>query len=129
MPFNSTVVPIDVYEIAIKEAARLNKLRCYRVEEALLSDAFMNTVYSCICNCSIVIADLTGLRPNVMYELGIAHALSKPVTLLCSSKTSIPADLSHFNCIKYDPANISMLRKTVSKAMRQQLKQTKSKEE
>ena len=30
----------------------------------------------------LIVADLTGLNPNVMYELGIAHGLDKPVIMV-----------------------------------------------
>ena len=33
-------------------------------------------------NAFVVLADMTGKNPNVFYEIGLAHALGKPVVLL-----------------------------------------------
>lgn len=40
-----------------------------------------------------VVADLTGLNPNVLYELGIADALRKPVLRLIHDPATLPFDL------------------------------------
>ncbi len=40
-----------------------------------------------------MIADITGNRPNVMYELGLAHASDKPVIILCRHGESIDKDV------------------------------------
>ncbi len=51
----------------------------------------------------LVIADLTGLNPNFMYELGIAHALDKPVVLISQSRKDLPFDLDKYEVMEYSP--------------------------
>jgi hypothetical protein len=48
-----------------------------------------------------VIADITGRNPNVLYELGIAHTLAKPVLIVSQSEKDIPIDLSTRRVIIY----------------------------
>lgn len=48
-----------------------------------------------------VIADITGRNPNVLYELGIAHTLAKPVLIISQSAGDIPIDLSTRRIIIY----------------------------
>jgi hypothetical protein len=45
-----------------------------------------------ILNADLVIADLTFLKPNAFYELGIRHAREKPVIHFASSETNLPFD-------------------------------------
>ena len=49
----------------------------------------------------IVIADITGRNPNVLYELGIAHTLAKPVLIISRNAADIPIDLSTRRVILY----------------------------
>ena len=51
---------------------------------------------------AMVIADLSGRNPNVFYELGIAHALKKPVVLVSSNEEDVPFDVRHIRVIYYD---------------------------
>ena len=48
-----------------------------------------------------VIADITGRNPNVLYELGIAHTLAKPVLIISRNAADIPIDLSTRRVILY----------------------------
>jgi protein-tyrosine-phosphatase len=52
-----------------------------------------------------IIVDVTGNNPNVMYELGLAHALKKDVILLAQTADDIPFDLRVFRHILYDPGD------------------------
>lgn len=48
-----------------------------------------------------VIADISGRNPNVLYELGIAHTLAKPVLIISKNADDIPIDLSTRRVILY----------------------------
>jgi hypothetical protein len=48
----------------------------------------------------LVVADLTGHNPNVMYELAIRHAIRKPVVQIIAHNESIPFDLKNMRTIK-----------------------------
>jgi len=50
----------------------------------------------------VVIADCSGRNANVFYELGLAHALEKPVVLITSDPIEeAPADIRAFEFISY----------------------------
>ena len=50
----------------------------------------------------MLVAELTTRNPNVYYELGLAHALEKPVVLVSSNEEDVPFDLQHIRVIYYD---------------------------
>lgn len=57
-----------------------------------------------ISHSDLIIAELTGLNANVLYELGVAHALDKPVILLSQEKPeSLPFDLKAYRVLSYSP--------------------------
>jgi hypothetical protein len=51
-----------------------------------------------------LVADLTGHRGGVYYEIGYAHALEIPVVLSCrkSDFEKIHFDINHYNCLLWD---------------------------
>jgi exopolyphosphatase/pppGpp-phosphohydrolase len=68
-----------VFEIAFKPSL---EVKGYSVERAdLVSEPGQITaaIFSAINESDLCIADLTFLNANVMYELGVRHALQKPV--------------------------------------------------
>jgi hypothetical protein len=50
----------------------------------------------------LVIADLTDHNPNVYYELGIVHALRKPVIQIIQKEQKVPFDVSQIRTIDFD---------------------------
>jgi hypothetical protein len=50
----------------------------------------------------VILAELTGKNANVFYELGLAHAITKPTVLVTESVDYIPFDLAGLRAIIYD---------------------------
>ncbi|MDR2581301.1 MAG: nucleoside 2-deoxyribosyltransferase [Fibromonadaceae bacterium] len=53
-------------------------------------------IYKGIEEADVVIADTKWRNPNVFYEIGLAHALNKPVILMNPKEKKLPFDLAHF---------------------------------
>ena len=62
-----------------------------------------------------LVAELTSKNPNVFYELGLAHALEKPVVLVSSNQEDVPFDLRHIRAIFYDQADPFWGQKLINK--------------
>lgn len=49
----------------------------------------------------LVIADLTGLNPNVFYEIAVRHAARKPIVHLITQGQEIPFDVANMRAVPY----------------------------
>ncbi|MGU7772766.1 hypothetical protein ACV229_21650 [Burkholderia sp. MR1-5-21] len=58
-----------------------------------------------IVKARVIVANISGRNPNVFYELGIAHALDKPVILLSHSETEVPFDVQSKRIVFYQSSN------------------------
>jgi hypothetical protein len=88
-----------VYEPAIAKAG----LRAVRADDDIFATGkIVDQVWSGIAAAKVLVAELTGRNPNVFYELGLAHALEKPVVLVSSNQEDVPFDLQHIRVIYYD---------------------------
>ena len=57
------------------------------------------TMIGKIMEADLVVADLSGLNPNVMYELAIRHACDKPFIQIIENGESLPFDIQALNTI------------------------------
>jgi hypothetical protein len=65
-------------------------------QRSVLSDIVLG-----IDHADLVVADLTGLNPNVFYELGIAHGLGIPTVLITQVLDELPFDLRTYRVSEY----------------------------
>jgi hypothetical protein len=63
----------------------------------------------------VLVAELSTRNPNVFYELGLAHALDKPVVLVSSNEEDVPFDLRHIRVIYYDTSDPFWGKKLIDK--------------
>jgi hypothetical protein len=99
MPFASNLKP--VYDDHIKKVAGELSLSIARADDFFSQNSIMQEVWSAIAQASILIADCTGKNPNVFYEIGLAHAIGKPVILVTQNPDDVPFDLRHRRYILY----------------------------
>lgn len=89
----------SVYEPAIQRAG----LKPVRADTDIFATGkIMDQVWSGITQAKVLVAELTSRNPNVFYELGLAHAMKKPVVLVSSNEGDVPFDLKHIRVIYYD---------------------------
>lgn len=62
-------------------------------------------IRAAIDRASLVVGDTTSVNPNVMWELGYAQALGKPLVLIAQDPGAIPFDLSSARAITYQPGS------------------------
>jgi hypothetical protein len=99
MPFAPTFQTI--YEDHIKAVVAEAGLRISRADDFFSHHSIITEIWTAIFMCRFAIADCTGRNPNVMYELGIAHTLGKPVIMLSQSVDDLPFDIQSRRVIIY----------------------------
>jgi hypothetical protein len=93
----------DYYEKIFKPAIEKTGLQPVRADaEIFATGKIIDQVWRGINAAKVLVAELTTRNPNVFYELGLAHALHKPVVLVSSNEPDVPFDLQHIRVIYYD---------------------------
>lgn len=114
MPFVEELKP--VYDDHIKEAIKKFNLSIARADDFFSHNAIMNEIWSAIYYSKIIIADCTFKNPNVFYEIGLAHAIGRPVVLMTQNPDDVPFDLRHIRYIHYNntPRGMKKFEETLS---------------
>ena len=84
-----------LYEDHIVPPIQSLGLTVARADEYLTARPIMSDVWAGLCGSGVIVADCTGRNPNVFYEIGVAHAIGKPVVLITENASDVPADLRH----------------------------------
>lgn len=103
MPFAGTFRP--VYEKVIRPAVEEAGLECRRADELFSTQPITRDIWKQIRSCRLVLAELSGRNPNVLYELGLAHAIGKPAIIITNKEEDVPFDLKALRYRYYDTNN------------------------
>lgn len=96
----------DYYHHVYKPAIEKAGLKPIRADNEIFGTGkIIDQIWSGINSAKVLVAELTTRNPNVFYELGLAHALEKPVVLVCGNETDVPFDLKHIRVIYYDTSD------------------------
>lgn len=78
-------------------------------------------VITSILDADLVVANLTGTNPNVMYELCLRHAIAKPVIHICEAGTDLPFDIKDSRTIFYrnDMLGVDELKEALETMLRE----------
>jgi hypothetical protein len=101
MPFAAPLG--NYYEKVYKPAIEKAGIKPVRADAEIFGTGkIMDQVWSGINAAKVLVAEMTTRNPNVFYELGLAHALKKPVVLVSSNEGDVPFDLKHIRVIYHD---------------------------
>ncbi len=135
MPFHDEFCPIwnDGIRPAIDDDIP-GPINARRVDATILSGSIITDILDGIAHSKLVLADISvattgkwaGQRnANVMYEVGLAHAVrqSTEILLIRSDNEPINFDVSHINIHNYDPEDIEAARSKINHLVNDLLKQ------
>ena len=117
--------PFDTYfSHIIKPALEDCGMYAVRGDSLYRPTTIVDDIWQGIREAKLLIAELTDRNPNVFYELGLAHAISKPVILISKSIDDVPFDLRSIRVLVYDkdhPDWGNKLRVSLTKAIQEVL--------
>ncbi|MEM6845023.1 MAG: hypothetical protein AAF632_22610 [Bacteroidota bacterium] len=101
MPFSEPIG--NYYSKIYKPAVQKAGLTPIRADTEIFGTGkIMDQIWKGINSAKVLVSELTTRNPNVFYELGLAHALNKPVILVSRNEEDVPFDLQHIRVIYYD---------------------------
>ena len=108
MPFDSSFV--DVYTTirqAVTSVRHESSIDCIRLDDTRPAGRITERLLTALRDSSFCVADLTGCKPNVMWETGYAMALGKPLIIVTQDVTTLPFDLRDMQALPYDRTQLS----------------------
>ena len=108
----------EIFYPAVEDAG----LKPLRADDIFGPSPIVSDVWRSVKRAKIVLADLTGRNPNVLYELGLAHAIQRPVVMVTQNMGDVPFDLRALRVIVYEqqaPNWGTALQREITKSLRE----------
>jgi hypothetical protein len=120
----------NVWELGIKPAAESAGMQVSDAgESAMGNDVIHRDISKLIWGARIVVVELTSRNPNVMYELGLAHAAKKDVIMLLEEGDTAPFDVAHIRYLRYSKHKLVGLRDELSRRLKLMLSSKREQED
>jgi len=105
MPFSSTATCsakqwTEIYENLFRPAVEECGYSCERAKSK--TGSLIKSIIEKLRTSRIVLADITDRNPNVFYELGVRHSLSKRTIIMAQGIEHVPSDLRGYWFIDYE---------------------------
>jgi hypothetical protein len=121
MPFSEAFD--DVYFVAMTHAAASVGTVCKRVGKEEFEGDIVQRIKQNIRDSIAVIADLSGAKSNVLYEVGFSHGIGKPTIHICSTPLEqLPFDVKTWNTISYSKGRTFALKEKLAQRLKEVLK-------
>jgi hypothetical protein len=84
----------DVYFVAMSDASVSVGATCICIDNEDYQGDILEKLKQDIKDSIVMIADISGANPNVLYEIGFSHGIGKPTIHICSTPLNkLPFDV------------------------------------
>lgn len=90
-----------LYHAVLKPVLESHDYVVYAAHQVAVIGSITDKIISDILYSELVVADLSGLNPNVMYELAVRHATGLPVVVIADESTALPFDIKQERTLFY----------------------------
>jgi class 3 adenylate cyclase len=104
------------FQRAIRPACDAASVECRSSVDLASQGQLLQEVYAQLQTVDAVVADVSGNNPNVLFELGYAHALQRPTLILAENFHNLPFDIKSFQVILYGD-DLQRLRSELTQAL------------
>ncbi len=95
-----------ILEFIVQEAASQLGLVAIRADQIAQPGQITLQVLDHVLGARAAIADLTGLNPNVFYELAVRHTARLPVVLIVDKAEMLPFDIAQMRTVFFDHTDL-----------------------
>jgi hypothetical protein len=112
---------------SMRSVLEANGLQAFQPSDLSIGTNVADSIQSALRDSEVVIADITGRNPNVLFEVGLAIGLRKPVLLLSQGPLDeLPTDLRAHQVATYSPDDSSAVSRYLGLWLRDVLTQKSS---
>jgi ATP-dependent Clp protease ATP-binding subunit ClpC len=90
-----------LFETSIRPAMTANGIQAHKAEDIYQPGSILSQVWRSIRTAEVIVADVSGINPNVIYELGLCYGLHRCPILLVRDPSELPFNLRSLRYIKY----------------------------